>query len=140
MNKGVIKSVDDNSIQKKLKHIPHYAIVALNKNTTKLQIVYCAFSKTKKSNVKFDVCTVVLLFWKTCVHPVDEIQITQSCISCWHRKSISSSWFARKTQMLQDLYGWKISQIKLQLKKSQYLHLQEYHLVWYLADSYLLLQ
>ena len=53
---------------------------------------------------------------------------------------ISSSWFARKTGMLQDLYGWKISQMQLQLKKLQYLDLQEYHLVWYLADSYLLLQ
>ena len=35
-------------------------------------------------------------YFERLVHPVDEILITQSCISCWHRKGIYWRWFARK--------------------------------------------
>ena len=51
LNKVVIESVDDNSIQGKLKHYtPHHAIVTPNKNTMKPWIMYDASAKTKKNN------------------------------------------------------------------------------------------
>ena len=57
LNKEVIESVDDNSIQGKLKHyIPHHAVVTPNKNTTKLRIVYDVSAKTKKGNLSLNEC------------------------------------------------------------------------------------
>ena len=94
LSKGVMESVDDNLIQGKLKHfISHHAVLTPNKNTTKLRIAYDASAKSKKSNVSLNECLYrgSVIFEDLCT-PVDEILITQSCI----RKSISSSWFARK--------------------------------------------
>ena len=64
LNKGVIESVDDNSIQEKLMHyVPHHAVVTSSKNTTKLRIVYDASTNTMKSNVSWiNNCTMVTLF------------------------------------------------------------------------------
>ena len=57
LNKGVVESVDDNSIQGKLKHyIPHHAVVIPSKKTTKLRIVYDTAAKTKKSNASLNEC------------------------------------------------------------------------------------
>ena len=57
LNNGIIESVDYNSIQGKLKHyIPQHTVVKPNKKTTKLQIVYDAAAKTKKSNVSLNKC------------------------------------------------------------------------------------
>ena len=56
LNKGVIEIVDDNSLQGKLKHIPHHAVPTPTKNTKKLRIVYDASTRTMKSNVSSNEC------------------------------------------------------------------------------------
>ena len=57
MNKEITESVDDSSLQGKLKHyILHPVLVKPNKKTKKLRILYDASIKTKKSNVSLNEC------------------------------------------------------------------------------------
>ena len=57
LEKGVIEAVDEQKEQSDKQHyIPHHAIIKPENNTTKLRVVYDAFTKTKKSNPSLNKC------------------------------------------------------------------------------------
>ena len=106
MNKEITETVDDSSLQGKLKHILHPVLVKPNKKTTKLQILYDASTKTKKSNVSLNECLhhgpVIL---KNLCAMLVRFLSQKAALVAEMKKHLFKLVCKKKTRMLQDFYG-----------------------------------